>query len=190
VQTPDVHDAGLPEVDPGITDMPHTTMALPDMNDVAGHDDLLLVTLDTLRFDVAAELTDAGRIPNQARHLPGGAWEKRHAPGSFTYASHQAMFAGLSAHSRHAGTASVPVRRALRRQRDHRRPHLCIRRPRPGLGARGPRLPHGEQPSPLLRHRLLRPRHRVRRDGFTGHRLGHEAIWTVPYAHFFLKATA
>ncbi|MFC8917681.1 STM4013/SEN3800 family hydrolase [Streptomyces sp. NPDC057116] len=65
------------------------------MNQVVGRDDLLLVTLDTLRYDVAAELAAAGRIPHLARHLPGGAWEKRHAPGSFTYASHQAMFAGF-----------------------------------------------------------------------------------------------
>ncbi|MGV9661760.1 STM4013/SEN3800 family hydrolase [Nocardia niigatensis] len=67
----------------------------PDMNEVIGRDDLLLVTLDTLRFDVAAELAAAGRLPNLARHLPGGRWEKRHAPGSFTYASHQAIFAGF-----------------------------------------------------------------------------------------------
>lgn len=65
------------------------------MNEVIGRDDLLLVTLDTLRFDVAAELAAAGRLPNLARHLPGGRWEKRHAPGSFTYASHQAIFAGF-----------------------------------------------------------------------------------------------
>ncbi|MGP4109496.1 STM4013/SEN3800 family hydrolase [Streptomyces sp. 4N509B] len=64
------------------------------MNEVVGRDDLLLVTLDTLRYDVAAELAAAGRIPRLARHLPGRAWQKRHAPGSFTYASHQAMFAG------------------------------------------------------------------------------------------------
>lgn len=67
----------------------------PDMNTVVGHDDLLLVTLDTLRYDVAAELLAAGKLPNLARHLPGGEWEKRHAPGSFTFASHQAMFAGF-----------------------------------------------------------------------------------------------
>ncbi|MFF1546724.1 STM4013/SEN3800 family hydrolase [Streptomyces sp. NPDC058291] len=65
------------------------------MNEVVGSHDLLLVTLDTLRHDVAVELADAGRIPNLARHLPGGRWEKRHAPGSFTYASHQAIFAGF-----------------------------------------------------------------------------------------------
>ncbi len=67
----------------------------PDMNAVVGTHDLLLVTLDTLRHDVAAELAAEGRIPHLARHLPGGRWEKRHAPGSFTYASHQAIFAGF-----------------------------------------------------------------------------------------------
>ncbi|MFF6841549.1 STM4013/SEN3800 family hydrolase [Streptomyces tanashiensis] len=65
------------------------------MNEIVGSHDLLLVTLDTLRYDVAAELAAEGRIPNLARHLPGGAWERRHAPGSFTYASHQAIFAGF-----------------------------------------------------------------------------------------------
>ncbi|MEO3974701.1 STM4013/SEN3800 family hydrolase [Streptomyces sp. CAU 1734] len=65
------------------------------MNEVVGRDDLLLVTLDTLRHDVAAELAAAGRIPRLAGRLPGGGWEERHAPGSFTYASHQAMFAGF-----------------------------------------------------------------------------------------------
>ncbi|MFD4585205.1 STM4013/SEN3800 family hydrolase [Streptomyces sp. NPDC058423] len=65
------------------------------MRSVVGTDDLLLVTLDTLRFDVAEELAAAGRIPNLARHLPGGRWERRHAPGSFTWASHQAIFAGF-----------------------------------------------------------------------------------------------
>ncbi|WP_406099969.1 STM4013/SEN3800 family hydrolase [Streptomyces sp. NBC_01013] len=65
------------------------------MSEVVGSHDLLLVTLDTLRYDVAAELAAAGRIPHLARHLPGGVWEKRHAPGSFTFASHQAIFAGF-----------------------------------------------------------------------------------------------
>ncbi|MNR53198.1 hypothetical protein D3C85_1731720 [compost metagenome] len=25
-------------------------------------------------------------------------------------------------------------------------------------------------------------------DGYHGHRIGHECVWTVPYAHFFLGA--
>ncbi|WP_039936957.1 STM4013/SEN3800 family hydrolase [Streptomyces himastatinicus] len=65
------------------------------MNAVVGSHDLLLVTLDTLRYDVAAELAADGRIPNLTARMPGGVWEERHAPGSFTYASHQAMFAGF-----------------------------------------------------------------------------------------------
>ncbi|WP_263165539.1 STM4013/SEN3800 family hydrolase [Streptomyces sp. SCSIO ZS0520] len=65
------------------------------MNRIVGSHDILLVTLDTLRHDVAEELAAAGRLPQLARYLPGGRWEKRHAPGSFTYASHQAIFAGF-----------------------------------------------------------------------------------------------
>ena len=70
-------------------------MPEPDMNAIVGDHDILLVTLDTLRYDVAVESAAEGRIPRLARHLPGGRWEKRHAPGSFTYASHQAIFAGF-----------------------------------------------------------------------------------------------
>jgi hypothetical protein len=70
-------------------------MPEPDMNEVVGSHDILLVTLDTLRHDVAVELAAEGRIPHLARHLPDGRWEQRHAPGSFTYASHQAIFAGF-----------------------------------------------------------------------------------------------
>ena len=81
-----------PEPGPGLLPPPS---GAPDMNQIVGSHDILLITLDTLRHDVAAELAAAGRIPNLARHLPGGRWEKRHAPGSFTYASHQAMFAGF-----------------------------------------------------------------------------------------------
>ncbi|MBW1596684.1 STM4013/SEN3800 family hydrolase [Streptomyces sp. JJ38] len=65
------------------------------MNAIVGTHDLLFVTLDTLRHDVARDLAAAGRTPNLVRHLPDGRWEERHAPGSFTYASHQAMFAGF-----------------------------------------------------------------------------------------------
>jgi len=66
-----------------------------DMNAIVGDHDLLFVTLDTLRYDVAAELLAAGRTPNLARALEGGVWERRHAPASFTYAAHHAFFAGF-----------------------------------------------------------------------------------------------
>lgn len=61
--------------------------------DAVGSHDLLFVTLDTLRYDVAAELAEAGRTPNLIR--AAGAWQRRHSPGSFTYAAHQAFFAGF-----------------------------------------------------------------------------------------------
>jgi hypothetical protein len=59
-----------------------------------GTHDILLMTLDTLRFDVAVEALRDGLTPNLARVLPGG-WELRHAPGNFTWSSHQAFFAGF-----------------------------------------------------------------------------------------------
>lgn len=66
-----------------------------DMNEVVGSHELLLVTLDTLRYDVAAELAAAGETPTLAGLLPEGRWERRHTPGSFTYAAHAAMLAGF-----------------------------------------------------------------------------------------------
>jgi hypothetical protein len=60
----------------------------------AGVHDLLLITIDTLRYDVADACWRDGSTPELCARLPGG-WEKRHAPGSFTYASHAAMLAGF-----------------------------------------------------------------------------------------------
>ena len=56
-----------------------------------GTHDVVLMTFDTLRHDVAA----SADTPNLRRLLPGGQWEKRHTPGSFTYAAHHAFFAGF-----------------------------------------------------------------------------------------------
>ena len=66
-----------------------------DMNEVVGSHDLLFITLDTLRFDVAQSLFERGELPVLARHLPPSGWERRHSPGSFTYAAHHAFFAGF-----------------------------------------------------------------------------------------------
>ncbi|MCU1642053.1 MAG: metalloenzyme protein [Nocardia sp.] len=274
-----------------------THSAQPDMNEVIGRDDLLLVTLDTLRFDVAAELLAAGRLPNLARHLPGG-WEKRHAPGSFTYASHQAIFAGFlptparpGPHprlfaSRFAGSETTAGRTfvydtpdlvsALAAagyrtvclggvgffnkqgalgsvlpgmfQESHWEAEFSVASPTsfevqieraeqviaglpqdrrlflfvnvsalhqpnwfhlPGAtkDAGDSRETHAAALEYVDRHigRLFAAAGSRRRcfaivcsdhgtaygdDGFTGHRLGHEAVWTVPYAQFFLEATA
>lgn len=61
---------------------------------VAGEHDLVLVTLDTLRFDVAERAWREGRTPTLRALLPRG-WERRHTPASFTLAAHQAFFAGF-----------------------------------------------------------------------------------------------
>jgi hypothetical protein len=60
-----------------------------------GSHDILLMTFDTLRYDVACAALEAGQTPHLGALLPGGAWEARHSPGSFTYAAHQAFFAGF-----------------------------------------------------------------------------------------------
>src|SRR5688572_7551087 len=77
-----------------------------DMNEVVGARDLALIVLDTLRYDVAQEEWAAGRTPGLARLLPPSGWERRHTPGTFTYAALQALFAGFlptpAAPGRHA----------------------------------------------------------------------------------------
>jgi hypothetical protein len=63
-----------------------------------GTHDLLLLTLDTLRYDVADRALREGRTPWLAallRETPAGGWERRHTPGSFTWSAHQAFFAGF-----------------------------------------------------------------------------------------------
>ncbi len=64
------------------------------MNRIVGSHDIVFLTLDTLRFDVARDSFQRGLTPNFARLFPGG-WEMRHTPGSFTYAAHHAFFAGF-----------------------------------------------------------------------------------------------
>ena len=64
-----------------------------DLPELCRHHDLLLIVLDTLRYDVAVAEWRGGGTPHLARRLPAG-WEERHTPGSFTYAAHQAFFAG------------------------------------------------------------------------------------------------
>ncbi|MER5468301.1 STM4013/SEN3800 family hydrolase [Streptomyces sp. NPDC002685] len=268
------------------------------MNEVVGRDDLLLLTLDTLRHDVAVELAAAGRLPNLAAHLPGGTWERRHAPGNFTYASHQAMFAGFlptpatpGPHprlfaARFAGSETTADRTfvfdtpdlvsALAAQgyrtvcvggvgffnkqgalgdvlpgffqESHWEPEFSVASPTsfeaqvaraektvaelpaeqrlflflnaaalhqpnwfhlPGATREaGDSLDtHAAALEYIDRHvgRLFRAMSSRRRcfaivcsdhgtaygdDGYTGHRLGHDSVWTVPYSHFFLEPTA
>jgi len=62
-----------------------------NVNALIGTHDVLFLVLDTLRFDVASQ----AKTPCLRALIPGGQWEQRHAPGNFTYASHQAFFAGF-----------------------------------------------------------------------------------------------
>jgi arylsulfatase A-like enzyme len=63
-----------------------------NMNEIVGTRNILFITVDTLRYDVAVREEANNNTPN-INSL--GKWEKRHSPGSFTYAAHQAFFAGF-----------------------------------------------------------------------------------------------
>ncbi|MFE5915568.1 STM4013/SEN3800 family hydrolase [Streptomyces sp. NPDC056468] len=56
---------------------------------------ILFVTLDSLRYDVARAALHAGQTPHLAKILPGGAWEERRTPGTFTLPAHIAFFSGF-----------------------------------------------------------------------------------------------
>lgn len=75
----------------------------PALRELVGVADVWLLTLDTLRYDVAVQELAAGRTPHLADLLALGAgqWEARHTPGSFTYAAHHAFFAGFLPTPRH-----------------------------------------------------------------------------------------
>ena len=62
------------------------------MMQVVGASDILFVCLDTLRYDVAVQEEASGGTPVLNQY---GLWQKRQAPGNFTYPSHHAMFAGF-----------------------------------------------------------------------------------------------
>ncbi len=74
------------------------------------HKDVLFITLDSLRYDVAMAALEAGRTPNLARvlsnHTLNKTWELRHSPATFTLAAHQAFFAGFLPTPAQPGTHS------------------------------------------------------------------------------------
>ena len=67
-----------------------------DPTNSAGPSDQLVVFLvfDTLRYDVAIAEYESGQTPNIQRLIPAG-WQRRHTPGSFTFAAHMAFFHGF-----------------------------------------------------------------------------------------------
>ncbi len=72
--------------------MEKTSFKRIDMNEVVGKMDILFVCIDALRYDVAVKEEADGGTSNINKY---GKWEKRHAPGNFTYPSHHAMFTGF-----------------------------------------------------------------------------------------------
>ena len=64
-----------------------------DMNEIVGTHDILMLCFDTLRYDVSVAEEASGGTP--VLNSCGNGWEKRHAPGNFTYPSHFAIFAGF-----------------------------------------------------------------------------------------------
>ena len=69
----------------GVTDV--------DMTQIVGSHDIVMLCFDTLRYDVAKAEEGNGGTP--VLNSFGNPWEKRHAPGNFTYPSHAAIFAGF-----------------------------------------------------------------------------------------------
>ena len=59
-----------------------------------GNCNIVILTFDTLRYDVAMEAMQRGRTPFLKNLLPRGQWEQRHTPATFTYAAHHAFFSG------------------------------------------------------------------------------------------------
>lgn len=65
------------------------------MKELVGRSDIVMVTLDTLRYDVAQAAWREGQLDGLSPWLGAGGWEKRHTPASFTYAAHHAFLAGF-----------------------------------------------------------------------------------------------
>ncbi|MBZ0113119.1 MAG: STM4013/SEN3800 family hydrolase [Thermoanaerobaculia bacterium] len=67
----------------------------PGVTSLVGTAHFLMVTLDTLRYDVAQTVWRKGGVPTLQRYLGPCGWERRHTPGSFTFAAHQAFLSGF-----------------------------------------------------------------------------------------------
>lgn len=65
------------------------------MKQLVGSHDIVFITLDALRYDVAEACFRDDAIPNLASVMPPSGWEQRHSPGSFTFSAHQAFFSGF-----------------------------------------------------------------------------------------------
>jgi hypothetical protein len=66
-----------------------------NLSAMIGQVDIVFITLDTLRYDVAQRAHRSEQTPCLSQWLGADGWERRHSPGNFTYAAHQAFFAGF-----------------------------------------------------------------------------------------------
>ncbi|WKK22739.1 STM4013/SEN3800 family hydrolase [Streptomyces olivoreticuli] len=64
-------------------------------NEVIPSHHVLLITFDSLRYDVARAVLHGGGSPNLERVLPDGLWEERRTQGSFTLPAHMSFFSGF-----------------------------------------------------------------------------------------------
>lgn len=104
-----------------------------DMAQVVGTSDILLICLDTLRYDVAVQEEAAGTTPVLNQYGP---WEKCQAPGNFTWPSHHAIFAGF-----------LPCRYEARNVADR---ELLFFPSSIGLGKKAPQGSYGFQGSTVM----------------------------------------
>jgi hypothetical protein len=65
------------------------------LKQAVGQADICLITLDTLRFDVAQRALAQGQLETLEPYLEPHGWEQRHSPATFTYAAHHAFLAGF-----------------------------------------------------------------------------------------------
>lgn len=65
-----------------------------DIQNMVKSANIVFITIDSLRYDVANKLFANGATPNFQKYFPEG-WTKSHTSGSFTYAAHHAFFAGF-----------------------------------------------------------------------------------------------
>lgn len=66
-------------------------LAMLDASRLIGTLDVVFITMDTLRYDVAVQLHTAGRTPHLSVLLAPDGWEKLYTPGNFTFAAHDAF---------------------------------------------------------------------------------------------------
>jgi hypothetical protein len=66
-----------------------------NMNHLVGEVNVLFLTFDSLRFDVASNAMDSRKTPALEQLLDDRKWQRRDAPGTFTLPSHVSLFHGF-----------------------------------------------------------------------------------------------